>query len=128
MEITLDTHSLIWFVDKGLNKKLSRKALKTIRNVEEVGIIYIPIIVLMEILHLIEKGKINLTFSKLLDNIENSLNYQIIPFDTELLRTAETITGLEAHDRLILATAMLTNSILISKDNQVRTKGIKVIW
>ena len=128
MEITLDTHSLIWYVDKGLNIKLSQKALHTIKEAENTAIIYIPIIVLMELLHLVEKGKANLSFSRLLLTLEESSNYQIIPFDTRLLKIAQTLKGLEVHDRIILATATLTNSPIVTKDKDMIGKGILTIW
>jgi PIN domain nuclease of toxin-antitoxin system len=129
MEITIDTHALIWWIDETLNKKLSKKAQKIIIEAEETGIIYIPIIVLMETLHLIERGKCALIFKNLLANIENSDNYKIIPFDTKLLKIVETIKGLEAHDRIVVATALVTNSPLISKDMEIaKIKGIKVVW
>ncbi|MDI6751625.1 MAG: PIN domain-containing protein, partial [bacterium] len=70
MEITLDTHSLIWYVDKKLNKKLSKKALEAIKKAEEAGIVYVSVIVLMETLHLIEKGRVKLSF---LNAIINSI-------------------------------------------------------
>lgn len=128
MEITLDTHALIWYVDKGLNSKLSKKALKTIKEAEEAYIIYIPIIVLMETLYLIEKERVNLSFNKLLSALEESSNHQIIPFDTQVLTIAKTIKGLEVHDRLILATALLTESSLVSNDRELHKKGAGVIW
>ena len=128
MEITLDTHALIWYVDKGLNGKLSKKALKTIKEAEGAYIIFIPIIVLMETLYLIEKERVNLSFDKLLLTLEESSNYKIIPFDTRLLTIAETIKGLEVHDRLILATAALTESLLVSNDREIHKKGARVIW
>lgn len=118
MEITLDTHAFIWYLDKNLNHKLSPKALKAIKEAEETDNIYIPIIVLMEILYLIEKGRVNLSFHKLLLNLEESINYEIVPFDNRLLKIAETIKGLEVHDRLILATAVLTDSPLVSSDKE----------
>lgn len=128
MEITLDTHAFIWYLDKSLNNKLSPKALKAIKVAEDSYTVYLPIIVLMEVLYLVEKGRVNVSFHKLLLNLEESINYEIVPFDTRLLKTAETIKGLEAHDRLILATAILTGSPLISNDKEIHAKGIKVIW
>lgn len=128
MEITLDTHSLIWYLDKGLNSKLSQTALQTIMEAENTDMIYIPIIVLMELLYLVEKGKVNLSFNKLLLSLEESNNYQIIPFDTRLLKIAQTLKGLEVHDRIILATATLTNSPIITKDKDMIGKGILTIW
>lgn len=128
MEITLDTHAFIWYLDKSLNNKLSPKALKTIKEAEDSYTVYLPIIVLMEVLYLIEKGRVNLSFHKLLLNLEESVNYEIVPFDTRLLKIAETIKGLEVHDRLILATAILTGSPLITNDKEIHAKGVKVIW
>ena len=128
MEITLDTHAFIWYLDKSLNNKLSQKALNAIKEAEDSYTVYLPIIVLMEVLYLVEKGRVNLSFPKLLLNLEESINYEIIPFDIRLLKIAETIKGLEAHDRLILATAILTGSPLVSNDKEIHTKGIKVIW
>ena len=72
MEITIDTHALIWYLDKSLNQKLSTKALDTIKKAEKDGIIYIPIIVLFEILYLIEKGRINQNFNELLNALEKN--------------------------------------------------------
>ena len=128
MEITLDTHTFVWYLDKSLNNKLSQKALKIIKEAEDSYIIYLPIIVLMEVLYLIEKGRVNVSFHKLLLDLEKSINYEIVPFDIRLLKIAETIKGLEVHDRLILATAILTGSPLISNDREIHAKGIKVIW
>lgn len=128
MELTLDTHALVWYLDKSLNNKLSQKALKAIQEAEGSYTIYIPIIVLMEILYLVEKGRINLSFPKLLLTLEESMNYRIVSFDTRLLKIAETIKGMEAHDRLIMATALLTGSPLVSNDKEIRAKGIRVIW
>lgn len=95
MEITLDTHVFIWYLDKSLNNKLSSKALNAIEKAEDSYTIYLPIIALMEALYLIEKGRINLSFHKLLLNLEESINYEIVPFDTKLLKIAKTIKELE---------------------------------
>ena len=128
MELTLDTHAFVWYLDKSLNYKLSQKALKAIQEAEGSYTIYIPIIVLMEILYLVEKGRINLSFPKLLLSLEESMNYRIVSFDARLLKIAETIKGMEAHDRVIMATALLTGSPLVSNDKEIRAQGIKVIW
>lgn len=128
MAITLDTHALVWYLDKDLNEKLSPTAFQAIKNAEENEIIYIPIIVLVELLYLIEKGRVNLSFKKILTMIEGSQNYQIVPLDVELVKTAETIKGLEMHDRLIMAVAKKTMTSLVSKDREIRDKELEVIW
>ena len=115
-------------IDKNLNDKLSPKAMQTIVEAEKNDLIYAPIIVLMEILYLAEKGKLNLSFGDLLSQIENSINYEMIPFGMEILKIAESLTGLEAHDRLILATAQLTKTSLVSKDRALRKISVKIVW
>lgn len=128
--ITIDSHALIWYVDEKLKANLSAPALEAIREAEEKGVIYVPTIALLEVYRLIEKGKIELSFDKLLSDIERGTNYQVIPFDIELLKLSVSIKGLELHDKLIFATAMLTNSSLVSKDRAIKAKGtnVKVIW
>jgi PIN domain nuclease of toxin-antitoxin system len=126
--ITIDTHTLIWSLDEKLNYKLSEPAKQIILKAETSGIIFIPIIVLLEMLRLIEKGKCNLPFDKIVNGLKNSDSHQIIPFDVELIDVVKTIQGLELHDRLIAATAIYTNSVLVSKDREIQETGLDVIW
>lgn len=128
-KITVDTHSLVWFLDKSLQHRLSDKALNAIREAAATGVVYVPTIVLMETLDLVEKGRVNLSFDDLVINIGESQNYQIVSFDVEVLRLARPLKGLDIHDRLILATAVMTDSGLVSKDREILRKyGIHVIW
>ena len=63
-----------------------------------------------------------------LDTHANDSCYRIVAFNTELLRTAIPLKGLEIHDRLILATAILTDSALVSKDRTIKAFGVNVVW
>lgn len=126
--ITLDAHAIAWYIHEPSKKRLSRKALETIRSAERNGTIYIPTIALLEVLRLIEKGKIQLSFADVLDGLERSKRYKIIPFDVRLLRVAMQVQGLELHDRLIAATAILTNSVLVSKDRMIGASEVVVVW
>ncbi len=128
MEITLDTHSLIWHVDERLNHLLSKEALKTITEAENSGVIYIPVIVLTEILHITEKKRIHLDFNTFLNEIENSNVYRIVPLDIEIIKISMNIKGQEMHDRLILATAICMKTPLVSKDTAIASGGFKTIW
>ena len=127
-DITLDTHSLLWYLDSDYNNRLSKKALDVISEMELSGTIYVPIIVLAEALHQIDRGRFNITFDKLISNIKNNEAYKIIPFDEDVLEKAISLKGLEIHDRLIVATALTNNSILVSKDKEIRATGLNVIW
>ncbi len=126
--VTLDTHALIWFVHRELKRKLSERALNAIRMAQAHGIVYIPTIALMETLDLIERGRISLPFAELMDSIERNDSYRIVPFDAELVWTAIPLKGMEIHDRLILATAIATDSVLVSKDREIGSRGFDVIW
>jgi len=89
MELTLDTHTFVWSLEEKLNKKIPVNTLRTIKEVERKGIIYIPTIVLMEILHLTEKGKIDFSLNKALNVIESSYNYQVVPLDLNIVKISE---------------------------------------
>lgn len=128
MEITIDTHALLWYMDKSLNNKLSSVAFNTIQKAEEAGIIYISVITLVEILHLIEKGRINQDFKFILKSIESNDICRIIPLDITIIKELESIKGIEAHDRIIIATSKITNSSLVSKDEIIRNYYSNVIW
>ena len=54
-KLTLDAHTLIWYFHEESNKMLSSNALAAIKDAEESGIIYVPTVVLMEIMRVLEK-------------------------------------------------------------------------
>ena len=126
--ITIDTHALIWYIDTDFNKRLSESALQAIKEAEERGTIYIPIIVIMESLDLIEKKRVNLTFSGLMSVIDKNLAYEIVSLDRAIIEASLSLKGLEIHDRLIVATALVNNTALVCRDLAIKASGIKIIW
>jgi PIN domain nuclease of toxin-antitoxin system len=127
--ITVDTHTLVWFLDKTLKaKRLSAKALEVIRESEKYGVIYVSAISLMEIVDLSEKGRISVSFQSVLSLIDTNEAYKVIPVNNELVKVAIPLQGLEIHDRLIMATALITDSVLLSKDKEINATGLNVIW
>jgi len=127
-DITMDTHTMLWYLESDYNDRLSERALDAISKAELLGKIYVPIITLAEALHQIDKGKFNITFDKLISNIRNNEAYEIVPFDEKILEKAVSLKGLEIHDRLIVATALVNKCILVSKDRELRASGLNVIW
>jgi len=127
--ITLDAHTLIWYFHTESNNKLSQRALTVIMEAEESGIIYVPSVAMLEILRLIEKGKFPLSYDDLLFHIEQSIAYNLISLDNELLKTVPDVTDrLELHDRVIVATAIFTDTSLVSKDIKISKVYDRVIW
>ncbi len=77
--ITIDSHTLVWYVDKTLKgKRLSKIALEMIKEAESESVIYISAISLMEILDLVEKKRISVSFQTVLSAIEKNDAYLVV--------------------------------------------------
>ena len=88
-----DTHSLVWYFTG--SKKLGQKALEVFRNsLSGKSIIFIPTIVLAEIIDIIEKKRISVNYEELLDEIEKGSNFEIYPLDVNVLKTLKEIKGI----------------------------------
>ena len=73
-------------------------------------------------MYLAEKNRIPLTLDEILENINSKKCYSIVEFDVDILQEAANIQFYELHDRLILATAKLLGTPVISVDGgQVQT-------
>lgn len=127
-----DTHALIWYLFE--DKRLSRSARQfmddTAKSGEQIGYSAISVV---EIVYLIEKGKINSeTLARLLQATSDD--------ETELVEVP--VTGQIAHamrsvsreaipdmpDRIIGATALNLNIPVISRDGKIKTSKLKTIW
>ncbi len=77
-----------------------------------------------------KKGKITLSFEETLRKIEEYENFDIAPLDADILKVADKIKlDMEMHDKLIVATALYTKAILITKDKIIKESGIiSTIW
>jgi len=128
--ITIDTHALIWYIHEDSNVNLSKAAFKAIKTAVSNGIIYVPIITLLEIFRVIKKGKYPILFDVLLSKIVNSQNFQIVPFDLDILRLTVRFQDFELHDSIIFSTAVMTDTPLVTKDRQIKAKraNVEVIW
>ena len=123
MEIVIDSHTLFWFLTN--NPKLSRKAK---RLIEESDKAIIPSIALMEILYLLEKNNLSYRFIEFLSELKIR-NYLVYPLDLKIISQTLTVNPeLEMHDRIIIATAQIFNTPLISKDSQIKNFYPKTIW
>jgi len=128
MNFVPDTHSLVWYFTDDL--RLSRRALKSFESTVKEGQIIVPTVVLAEIMFIAQKGRVNLGFTETIVRIEAMDNFEIAPLDLEVLRMADSIEApLEMHDKLIVATALCYDSILITRDEQItKSKTVKTVW
>lgn len=129
MPYVTDAHPLIWHLLH--SKRLSAKA-AVIFSATDVGqeVIYIPTIVLGELMHIAEAAQIALKFSDVLKQIKSGDNYVTISLDLPIIEAAAEISArLEMHDRLIVATAKVLNVSLITRDEAITAAGIvPVVW
>ena len=90
--------------------------------------IIIPAIVLMEVLYLFEKNRIDISLFDT-EVLLTSKNYQFEPLSLEILKTASEITDIpELHDRLISATARYFDIPIISNDPLIqKSKFVKLL-
>ncbi len=123
----LDTHPIIWYFigQKTLSQK-AKKILDQIFSQEAIG--FISSIVLLEVFHLSLK-KETFIFSQFLKTIRLP-NIIIVPLDKVVLSKCFLLPkNLEIHDRAISATALVNNSVLITKDPDLKAMpGLKTLW
>jgi PIN domain nuclease of toxin-antitoxin system len=123
MEIIVDSHTLFWFFAD--NPKLSNKAKNMIKRA---GKVIVPSIVLMEILYILEKSHLAYKFVDVLSEIKTR-RYLVYPLDLDVIsQTLSIDSKMEMHDRVIVATAQIFNSPLISKDKMLKNVYPKTIW
>ncbi len=128
MDYVTDAHSLIWYFTE--DSRLSKNALWAFEETIEEGIVIVPSIVLAEIMFIGKKGKVSLSFEETLKKIEDYDNFDIAPLDVNILKVADKIEAdMEMHDKLIVATAVNFQALLITRDERLReSKIVKTIW
>ena len=129
LSFVTDTHALVWwFVD---SPHITPKAIDIFVQCEAgATIIFVPSIVLAEALSIFEKKRFSFDFKRLFQQIAESENFVIIPFDYSILQKMLEIKDLpELHDKIIVATAQYLAVPLITKDKTLRSLSyIETIW
>ena len=128
MKYLLDTNALIRHLAQTAKMGIKAKEIIALGEKNQHRL-YVSVISLMEIMYLAEKNRIPLTLSEVLDNLASKSCYSVVDFNVDVLKEAERIQFYELHDRLILATAKLLGTPVISSDKEFKTvKDIEVIW
>lgn len=128
IKYSIDTHPIIWYFKR--QKALSSTAKNLLENIFKGDAnCYIASNVLLEIFHFSLKPKKKFNFHSFLRELSRE-NINIIPLDKRVLSACYKLpTNLQLHDRVITATALVTKSILITKDPEIRkVKRIKTVW
>lgn len=126
MDILLDTHALIWFLNG--DKFLSNEAKKLLKILQ---ISKLSTLLLFEIAIKISLGKFQFkeglkSFMKLID--ENGFEILPITFKHALEVSKLEFIHRDPFDRLLIAQAKSDDLILITKDETIRKYQVKSIW
>ena len=127
-----DTHTIIWYFAS--DPRLSATAQNFITNASSAGNqIAISSITLVEMVYLIEKGRIPATrFTHLIHTINQAGSGVIeMPINAEIARSVSAVDAMKVPDmpdRIIAATALYLQVPVLSKDRKIQHSGITTIW
>lgn len=129
MDAVADTHALLWWFTG--SRKISPKASQVFEECEKGNcIIFIPIIVMAEALSIFDKKRISFDFLGLLEKLDASDNFILVPLDFPILKdmvNRKDIT--ELHDKIIVSTARHLGLPIITKDSEIQSLSyIQTIW
>jgi PIN domain nuclease of toxin-antitoxin system len=127
MDLLLDTHSLIWFLNG--DEKLSDKARSVIEDSSNSKIVSIASIWEIAIKLSLDKFRFSKGFKHFLDMVADN-GFEILPitFDHALeLSTLEFIHR-DPFDRLLIAQCISDNLVIVTKDDNIKRYKIKTIW
>ncbi len=133
MPFVTDTHALVWHLTG--DAKLSRKAKALFDRADGAQeIVFVPCIVLYEILVLVEKKKIGVDFGAFLRRLSAASHYRIEPICAPVIQACLKIPRdkvRDPSDRLIAATSLHLGVPLITRDDLLRhlfLDGFNVVW
>jgi PIN domain nuclease of toxin-antitoxin system len=127
-----DTHTVIWYLYN--DTRISEKAKRFIEATGEQGNqIGLSTITLVEIVYLIEKGRIeNRAFTKLNSELQNNQSVlREIPLTNRIVMELAEINRNsipDMPDRIIAATALHLDVPLLSRDEKIKNSRVETIW
>ncbi len=127
MNLLLDTHSLIWFLNG--DEKLSDKAKLEIEDPANSKIVSIASIWEIAIKISLDKFRFSKGFKHFLDMIEDN-GFEILPITFEHALKLSTLEYIhrDPFDRLLIAQSMSENLVIVTKDDNIKRYNINTIW
>ncbi|HCE45616.1 MAG TPA: transposase [Lentisphaeria bacterium] len=123
--IYLDTHAVVWLYAGETDKFPAR-----IREIFEKEEIMISPIVLLEIKYLNEIKKINAEPTLMFENLSSSMGLKLcpLPFLRIITEAIQQNWTRDPFDRIITATAIAQNALLLTRDQSILDNYTKAIW
>ena len=132
-DLVIDTHAAVWYFAK--SSQMSAIARNAVNNAITNGfVIILPTISIVEIIYLIEKGRLvpqTLTSLMQVLGLPNSsfITQDLSENVAQSLQQISRQTVPEMPDRIIAATALHLNLPLVTKDHKIRAlQNIQTIW
>lgn len=131
-DVVADTHSVIWHFTAPQN--FSTAASQAMDSSEANGTIFVSSIPLVELIYLVEKGKIARDTLDLLGDALDDANsaFQLIELNRGVADELEKIPRKDVPDmpdRIISASALYLNIPLVTKDSKIQSVSlIQTIW
>jgi PIN domain nuclease of toxin-antitoxin system len=127
MDLLLDTHSLIWFLNG--DEKLSDKARSAIEDPTNSKIVSIASIWEIAIKISLDKFRFPKGFKHFLDMVEDN-GFEILPITFEHAIELSTLEFIhrDPFDRLLIAQCITDKLIVVTKDDNIKRYNIKTIW
>jgi PIN domain nuclease of toxin-antitoxin system len=126
--VVADTQALAWYVTEPA--RLGPGARRGFAACEESrSFCHVPVVALMEIWMLLERGRVLISPPKLLEAIERHSGFSVLDLDLDQALEFGALTAIrDPMDRMIVAAARATGSRLISSDAKLSGHGIERIW
>jgi predicted nucleic acid-binding protein len=129
MVYIIDSHALIWFLEGDERLGANAKAILTNPDVR----LILPTIVLAEIAYLYGRKRIKTNVGKILADVASADNCIVYPLDERVVERLP--EGLELHDAIVVATAIVYRDVLgdqvaiVTKDRSITGSDLApVIW
>ncbi len=124
----VDTIALILYLEKRQMGDSVKVAFAKMERQE--ATIYIPGMVVSELLYLSERGRIQATVANVVDLLARFQSCQECPLSIAVIKAAAEINDIpELHDRLIAGTARLLNAPLLTNDSIIqKSHFLQTIW
>jgi PIN domain nuclease of toxin-antitoxin system len=132
MPAVLDTHAALWYLLD--SSKLSEPTYSVIDGAAASGTpTYISAVSLVEVVYLVERGRIAAdAFEKLLAEINrDNPAFRVVPLDPHIANALRSISRdlvPDMPDRIIAATALYLGLPLVTRDRRLQAAGIETIW
>ena len=131
-DVVVDTHTVVWYLLE--DRRISQKAVAAMDSAVESGYtIYIPAICLVEVIYLLERGRLpEEAWTRLEDVLDDPDSpFELVPLSRAVVNAVRAVPRDEVPDmpdRIVAGTAVALRLPLVSRDARIRASQVNTIW